>query len=104
MGLFLAQPIAQELALAVSPTSPLAHARRLLTLLVPLAYRPAIKVRMPPCLEWSTTCLRPQHEHMAVLARFAESVWCAAGGAAGPALYQSSQPAACSPGAGVGLR
>ena len=45
MGLFLVQPLAQELALAVAPTSPLAHARRLLTMLVPLAYRPAMKVR-----------------------------------------------------------
>ena len=44
MGLFLAQPLAQELALAIAPTSPLAHARRLLTILVPLAYRPAMKV------------------------------------------------------------
>lgn len=44
MGLFLAEPLAQELALAIAPTSPLAHARRLLTILVPLAYRPAMKV------------------------------------------------------------
>lgn len=50
MGLFLAQPLAQELALAVAPTSPLAHARRLLTLLVPLAYRPCMKVGDPPAL------------------------------------------------------
>ena len=44
MGMFLARPLAQELALAVAPTSPLSHARCLLTILVPLAYRPAMKV------------------------------------------------------------
>ncbi len=45
MGAFMVGPLMEELAEAAQPSKPLFDARRCLEVLVPLAYRPAIKVR-----------------------------------------------------------
>ena len=44
MGAFVVKPLQEELAQSCKPEKPLADARRCLEVLVPLAYRPAIKV------------------------------------------------------------
>lgn len=44
MGVFLAGPLAEELRAAPAAEVPLAAGRRVLEVLVPLAYRPALKV------------------------------------------------------------
>ena len=44
MGGFVVKPLQEELAQSCKPEKPLADARRCLEVLVPLAYRPAIKV------------------------------------------------------------
>ena len=44
MGLFLADPLVEELTAAAATTSPLSNARRVLEVMVPLVYRPAMKV------------------------------------------------------------
>lgn len=46
MGGFVVKPLQEELAQSCKPEKPLADARRCLEVLVPLAYRPAIKVPM----------------------------------------------------------
>ncbi len=45
MGVFLAGPLVEELRAAPASEAPLAAGRRVLEVLVPLAYRPALKVR-----------------------------------------------------------
>ncbi len=45
MGVFLAGPLVEELRVAPASEAPLAAGRRVLEVLVPLAYRPALKVR-----------------------------------------------------------
>ena len=44
MGLFLMGPLAQQLQDAAGSSTPVLPAMRLLTILVPLVYRPALKV------------------------------------------------------------
>ena len=50
MGGFVVKPLQEELAESCQADRPLADARRCLEVLVPLAYRPAIKVLPAPCL------------------------------------------------------
>lgn len=45
MGVFLAQPITSALNEALATSAALSEVRRILELIVPLAYRPPIKVR-----------------------------------------------------------
>ena len=47
MGVFLAGPLAEELRAAPGAEAPLPAARRILEVLVPLVYRPAVKVTAP---------------------------------------------------------
>jgi hypothetical protein len=47
MGVFLAGPLAAELRAAPGAEAPLPAARRILEVLVPLVYRPAVKVPGP---------------------------------------------------------
>ena len=51
MGLFLLGPLAQQLQDAADSRAPVLPATRLLTVLVPLVYRPALKVgsHVPGC-------------------------------------------------------
>ena len=44
MGMFLSGPIIAELSAAPDATDPLAAGRRVLEVVVPLSYRPALKV------------------------------------------------------------
>lgn len=46
MGMFLAGPLAEELRAAPAAEAPLVAGRRALEVLVPLVYRPAIKVHL----------------------------------------------------------
>jgi hypothetical protein len=46
MGGFVVKPLQEELAESCRADRPLADARRCLEVLVPLAYRPAIKVQL----------------------------------------------------------
>lgn len=48
MGLFVVGPLMEELAEAAQAPTLLPDARRCLEVLVPLAYRPAIKARAQP--------------------------------------------------------
>lgn len=45
MGIFLAQPITNALNEALATSAALSEVRRILELIVPLAYRPPIKVQ-----------------------------------------------------------
>jgi hypothetical protein len=49
MGVFVVGPLLEELAEAARTAAPLLDARRCLEVLVPLAYRPAIKARPSSC-------------------------------------------------------
>jgi hypothetical protein len=49
MGMFVVGPLVEELNEAVQPGKPVEDSRRCLEVLVPLAYRPAIKVCTPSC-------------------------------------------------------
>lgn len=44
MGMFVAEPIVQAMAEVVETRASLAEVRRVLEIIVPLAYRPALKV------------------------------------------------------------
>ena len=49
MGVFLAQPITSALNEALATSAALSEVRRILELIVPLAYRPPIKVDFNHC-------------------------------------------------------
>lgn len=49
MGVFLAQPITSALNEALATSAALSEVRRILELIVPLAYRPPIKVDLDRC-------------------------------------------------------
>ena len=49
MGVFLAQPITSALNEALATSAALSEVRRILELIVPLAYRPPIKVDLNDC-------------------------------------------------------
>jgi hypothetical protein len=48
MGPLVMGPLVEELKQALNPNTPLSDARRVLEVLVPLVYRPALKVRDDP--------------------------------------------------------
>lgn len=78
MGILLAEPITEALKDALMASAALSEVRRVLEIIVPLAYRPPIKVcinrqdnhvsLLSTCCKWSTCCIyHLKCQHMVTL-------------------------------------
>jgi hypothetical protein len=61
MGPFLMGPLVEELKQTLNPNTPLSDARRVLEVLVPLVYRPALKVPHDPLCIMLISVITPVH-------------------------------------------